>query len=84
MDPTHKTLPPVESFSEFPFTLHVIDTANLRITLPTSVHAKIDGVDSGQGDFQLSLKTGSHSISIPQIVPIDDASRQVFNSWSDG
>ena len=59
-------------------------TSNLMITLPASAHAFVDGYDEGPGSFQVSLTLGSHTISVPRLVTIDDSSRLSFKDWNDG
>lgn len=71
------------SASEFPFTVNVYDKAILIVRLPASVHATVDGVDNGPGSFAANVSIGTHSISVPQIVPINDTSRLMFDGWSE-
>jgi hypothetical protein len=59
-------------------------TAILHLTLPFSVHAAVDGTDQGSGIFQVTLALGSHTISVPQYVTLDDSRRLDFVGWSDG
>jgi hypothetical protein len=70
--------------SRYPFTIHVYDTANVAINIPSSVTAEFDGAQKGPGSFQVSLAVGSnHSLTIPAIMPINETSRFSFVGWTE-
>jgi hypothetical protein len=77
LSPDKVTLPVNIPYVEF------TPTANLRLTLPPSVHAAVDGTEMGAGVFQVALGE-YHTISVPQYVTLNDSSRLDFVGWSDG
>jgi hypothetical protein len=72
------------STSDVEFAIRVATALNLQLNVPNVVPVTLDGRKQGQGSVSVSLVVGSHNISIPNIVQVDDGSRIKFEKWSDG
>jgi hypothetical protein len=72
------------SFSDYTFTINVSSALTLEVDVPNSVAVSVDGVNGSGGSVQLVLVTGTHTVSVPQIVQIDNVTRIEFANWSDG
>ncbi len=66
------------------FSVSVIDKFTLAVSLPDQVSVTIDGVQEGPGSIGLQMFTGTHYISVPDIVQLNPTSRLKFKGWSDG
>jgi len=44
----------------------------------------VDGVNGSGGNVQLVLAAGTHTVSVPEVVQIDNVTRIEFTTWSDG
>lgn len=74
----------IGTYSAKDFIIQVRDTIILELSLPPLVHATVDGFDQGAGPIHLSLKVGSHTLSVPQMIQTSFDTRLKFNRWSDG
>jgi len=72
------------SFSDYTFTINVSSALTLEVDVPNSVAVSVDGVNGSGGSIQLVLATGIHTVSVPEIVQIDNVTRIEFTTWSDG
>ncbi len=66
------------------FSVSVIDKFTLAVSLPDQVSVTLDGVREGPGSIGLQMFTGTHYISVPDIVQLNPTSRLKFKGWSDG
>ena len=73
-----------DSESDYSFTINVNVALTLEITAPNPVTVNVDGVNQSQGNISLSLITGSHNVTVPEIVQLDNDTRLKFAGWSDG
>jgi len=73
-----------DSESDFSFTINVNVALTLQITVPNPVTVTIDGINQSQGSISISLVTGSHNVTVPEIVQLDNNTRLIFAGWSDG
>ena len=72
------------SFSDYTFTMVVHSALTLEVDVPNDVAVSVDGVNGTGGNVQLVLAAGSHFVSVPNIVPINENTRIEFRNWSDG
>jgi len=73
-----------DSESDYSFTIDVNVALTLQITAPNPVTVTVDGINESQGSISLSLVTGSHNVTVPEIVELDNDTRLKFAGWSDG
>lgn len=72
------------SFSDYTFTMIVHTALTLEVDVPNGVAVSVDGVNGTGGNVQLVLAAGSHFVSVPNIVQINENTRIKFRNWSDG
>ena len=72
------------SFSDYTFTMTVHSALTLEVDVPNGVPVSVDGVNGTGGNVQLVLAAGSHLVSVPNIVQINENTRIEFRNWSDG
>ncbi len=72
------------SFSDYTFTISVTSALTLEVDVPNSVAVSVDGVNGSGGNVQLVLAAGTHTVSVPELVQIDNVTRIEFTNWSDG
>jgi len=72
------------SSSDYTFTVVVHSALTLEVDVPSGVAVSVDGVNGTGGSVQLVLAAGSHFVSVPGIVQINDDTRIEFRNWSDG
>jgi hypothetical protein len=82
LDKVHNIIP--NSFSDYTFTINVSSALTLEVDVPNSVAVSVDGVNGSGGSVQLVLVAGTHTVSVPEIVQIDNVTRIEFTDWSDG
>ena len=59
-------------------------TFRLTVSAPSKVPVTIDGSTYFGGTADMPLLQGSHSISVPNLVAVDNTDRLRFTGWSDG
>jgi|GEM_PF-793107 len=72
------------SFSDYTFTMSVHSALTLEVDVPNGVAVSVDGVNGTGGSVQLVLAAGSHFVSVPNLVQINENTRIEFRNWSDG
>ena len=72
------------SFSDYTLTMIVHSALTLEVDVPNDVAVSVDGVNGTGGNVQLVLAAGSHFVSVPSIVQINENTRIEFRNWSDG
>ena len=72
------------SFSDYTFTMVVHSALTLEVDVPSGVAVSVDGVNGTGGSVQLVLAAGSHFVSVPSIIQINNNTRIEFRNWSDG
>lgn len=78
------TNPIRSSTNKYPFTIDLglsPQIANLNVTVPSFVNTTFDGTERQPGSFLISVKLGAHTISVPQMVTINDTVRISFDHW---
>jgi len=78
------THPVPNSYSDYTFTISVKSALTLSINVPVSVPVNVDGVNGSGGSIQLVLAAGNHTVSVPQLVSVNNVTRLRFLDWSDG
>ena len=73
-----------DSESDYTFTINVNIALTLQVTVPNPVTVTIDGINQTQGSISLSLVTGAHNVTVPEIVQLGNDTRLKFSGWSDG
>jgi hypothetical protein len=73
--PTRVALPDAIPYRLLPMKRQLI------VTVPDNVAVKIDGVIYPAGAVQVSLVVGSHNITLPDVVNVDQGTRFLFASW---
>jgi len=73
------------SFDWTPITIRQVTTALVKISAPTGVPVTVDGTteESIAGTVWENLRPGTHTISVPDIVAMDNSTRLRFDHWSD-
>jgi hypothetical protein len=71
------------SLSEQKFSITAGSQVQLTVNTQATVPVTVDGSQVGKGTTSLTLDPGTHSISVPSIVPIDDLNRLKFENWDD-
>jgi hypothetical protein len=68
------------------FTVEVTTRIQLTVKIPTGLTLAVDGTaETSYADgVSISLLPGAHTISVPDIVPIDNMTRLRFDHWADG
>jgi hypothetical protein len=56
----------------------------LTLDLPAQVNGLVDKKTSAAASSQLPLTPGTHTITVPSLVPVDENCRLRFDHWSDG
>jgi len=74
------------SWSTQDFSIEATDKLQLTVSVPTGVTVTVDGnaETSYAGSVSTSLLPGAHTISVPDLVPIDNMTRLRFDHWADG
>ena len=72
------------SESDYSFTIDVSVALTLQIMVPNLVTVSIDGANHSEGNIKLPLVTGSHNVTVPEIVQVNNDTRLKFEGWSDG
>lgn len=73
-----------DSESDYTFTIAVDIALTLQITAPNPVTVTVDGTSRSQGSVSLKLIVGSHNVTVPELVQLDNDTRLKFAEWSDG
>ena len=73
-----------DSESDYSFTINVSVALTLQITVPNPVTITVDGINQTQGSISLTLVTGTHNVTVPEIVQVNNDTRLKFEAWSDG
>jgi len=73
-----------DSESDYTFTIAVDIALTLQITAPNPVTVTVDGTNRSQGSVSLKLLVGSHNVTVPEIVQLNNDTRLKFGEWSDG
>jgi len=73
----------LSSENDYSFTIVVHTGLTLVVEVPIPVQVTIDGVN-GTGIVRLSLSSGKHIVSVPEIFPYPNGTRLKFTGWSDG
>ncbi len=76
--------PPVSYIVDADFTISVTDQLALTINAPRQVAVSLDGMSQPTGSVGLVVRVGTHTISVPSVVQLDNSTRLRFDSWSDG
>lgn len=71
------------SESDYEFTITMTATLGLSVIVPGSVPVTVDGIEQPKGNVRLNLVPGAHTISVPEIVQLDNVTRLKFQHWSD-
>jgi hypothetical protein len=64
------------------FSVEVTSSVTLTVTVPADVTVTLDGVAQRTGIVSVSV--GSHTVSIPGLVSVDNVTRLRFDRWTDG
>jgi hypothetical protein len=73
-----------DSVSQYPFSIEVTESLALTVTVPGEVEVTVDGENQSLGSAYLVLMPGSHEVSVPQLVQVNNSTRLKFQGWSDG
>lgn len=60
----------------------VTKTLSLKVLVPSEVSVTIDGIKHDPGAVSLNLPPGSHTISVSDLVYLDNMTRAQFRSWN--
>ncbi|MGA2971086.1 MAG: zinc ribbon domain-containing protein [Candidatus Bathyarchaeia archaeon] len=71
-------------YSDNEFSISIVDKFTLTVSTPSQVSVTVDGVQEGTGFTSLKLLPGSHAISVPAMVQVDNSTRLRFDHWEDG
>lgn len=71
------------SESDYEFTITMTATLALSVIVPGSVPVTVDGMEQPKGNVRLNLVPGPHTVSVPEIVQLDNVTRLKFQNWSD-
>ena len=74
----------IESMTSSSFTIKTGMQVMLSVTAPNPVPVTIDGAQAGTGVVSQEVDSGSHQISVPEVVNIDNVTRLKFRQWDDG
>jgi len=66
------------------FSVEVTSTLSLTVSVPSGVTVTLDGVAQQTGTVSAGVGVGSHTLSIPDLVPVDSVTRLRFDRWTDG
>jgi hypothetical protein len=72
------------SLSDFEFTIRLTTALALQMNLPSNVEVTVDNSVQSNGSVRLKLVVGTHHLSVPDTVQIDNETRLKFKEWSDG
>jgi hypothetical protein len=72
------------SSSYYEFSIDVRNTVSLTVRVPYLVKVMFDGANQTPGNAFLDVSPGSHSISVPSLVQVDNGTRLRFDHWTDG
>lgn len=72
------------SESDYEFTINMTATLSLSVIVPGSVAVTVDEITQPAGNVRLNLVPGTHALSLPGIVRLDNVTRLKFQHWSDG
>jgi hypothetical protein len=64
------------------FSVEVTSSVTLTVSVPADVTVTLDGVPQRTGIVSVSV--GSHTVSIPDLVSVDNVTRLRFDRWTDG
>ena len=56
----------------------------LTVKVPANVSVSVDGATQPPGPVQVPVSAGSHNMTLPTIVQVNDTVRLRFDSWADG
>jgi len=76
--------PIANSYSDYTFTITVQTALTFDVNVPIDVPVMVDGVNGSGGAVQLALPAGNHTLSVPEFVSVNNATRLKFLDWSDG
>ncbi|MGD0175700.1 MAG: zinc ribbon domain-containing protein [Candidatus Bathyarchaeia archaeon] len=72
------------SLSSQDFTILVRDKVDLTVSVQSSVVVTVDGVQKSPGIAFEAVYPGSHTVSVPSFVQVDNSTRLRFDHWEDG
>lgn len=72
------------SLTDFEFTIRLTTALTLQLNVPSSVRVTVDSEIQWTGSVRLKLVVGTHRVSVPDTVQIDNSTRLEFREWSDG
>lgn len=81
-DPSNNLLR--QSASSVEFSILVTDKLSLTVRAPDAVSVTVDGAKQEKGNLFLDVHPGTHTISVPDTVQVDDTTRLRFEGWKDG
>lgn len=71
------------SASSVPFRISV-SPMTLSVIVPTKAAVWVDGVQQQEGPVQVHVRAGTHNVTVPSIVDLDQGTRLRFDRWRDG
>jgi len=71
------------SASSMPFRI-TVSPMTLYVIVPANAAARVDGVQQQEGPVQVHVRAGTHTITVPSIVDLDQGTRLRFDHWKDG
>ncbi|MGA2462472.1 MAG: hypothetical protein ABSF82_13730 [Candidatus Bathyarchaeia archaeon] len=72
------------SLTDFEFTIRLTSALTLQLNVPSNVRVTVDSEIQPAGSVRLKLVVGTHRVSVPDTVQIDNTTRLKFEAWSDG
>jgi hypothetical protein len=61
-----------------------VSPMTLYVIMPPKAAAWVDGVQQQEGPVQVHVRAGTHNVTVPSIVDIDQGTRLRFDHWKDG
>jgi hypothetical protein len=71
------------SVSSVPFRI-ALSPMTLEVLVPAGAVVWVDGVKQQAGPVQLPIGAGTHNVTVPEIVQVDEGTRLRFDHWKDG
>jgi len=66
------------------FTIQTGSQVQLTVKAPSQASIMIDGLPVGMGIVSVQVSTGSNTVSVPEIITINNVTRLKFQHWEDG
>jgi ribosomal protein L40E len=73
-----------DSMSQKTFTILVTDKVSFTVRAPSGVIVTVDGAQQNAGNVFANVNPGTHIISVPDLVNVDNGTRLRFDRWADG